>query len=178
MRQGETYTNDMAVSSLVSVEEYLGSSYDPDCDYLEGVIEERNVGEVNHGDAQGRVYAFILMNLRQFWTAPEIRVRVKPNRYRVPDVTIIRGSKPKEPVITTPPIVVAEVLSPEDRAYRLQQRIDDYLNFGVSAVWVLDPQDKRAFIHTVDGAKEVKDGYLRTPADSELVVPLSAVFVD
>jgi hypothetical protein len=34
----------MATGALVSVDEYLSTSYDPDCDYVDGVVEERNVG--------------------------------------------------------------------------------------------------------------------------------------
>src|SRR5437016_10905075 len=37
---------------LVSISEYLSTSYDPDCDYVDGVIEERNLGENNHADLQ------------------------------------------------------------------------------------------------------------------------------
>jgi hypothetical protein len=34
----------MAAATLVSVEEYLSTSYDPDCDYVDGELEDRNVG--------------------------------------------------------------------------------------------------------------------------------------
>jgi len=37
----------------VSVEEYLNTSYRPDCDYLEGELLERNVGEWDHSRLQG-----------------------------------------------------------------------------------------------------------------------------
>jgi hypothetical protein len=35
----------MAVETLVSIEEYLGTAYLPDCDYVDGSVEERNLGE-------------------------------------------------------------------------------------------------------------------------------------
>ena len=35
--------------TLISVEEYLSTSYHPDCDYVDGELEERNVGEYSHG---------------------------------------------------------------------------------------------------------------------------------
>jgi Uma2 family endonuclease len=167
----------MAVSSPVSVEEYLGRGYEPDCDYVDGLLEERNVGEIGHADAQGRLYAYILFNFPGFWAAPEVRVQVKKNRFRVPDVTVVYGPRPQGKIVQQAPIAVAEVLSPEDGMHRVQQRIDDYLKFGVSAVWVLDPEDKRAFIHTSGGSREAKDGMLRTPADPELIVPLTGVFL-
>jgi hypothetical protein len=33
----------MSTRTLISVEEYLRSSYEPDCDFVDGEIEERNV---------------------------------------------------------------------------------------------------------------------------------------
>jgi hypothetical protein len=38
----------MATGSLVSVHEYLSTSYRPDCDYVDGVVLERNLGETDH----------------------------------------------------------------------------------------------------------------------------------
>jgi Uma2 family endonuclease len=166
----------MAVAALISLEEYLGQTYHPDCDYLEGVLEARNMGEIGHGDAQGRVNAYVLYSLPKFWSATEVRVQVSPSRFRVPDVIIVAGARPSGRYITAPPLVAVEVLSPEDRASALQSRIDDYLHFGVSAVWVLDPDSHRGFIHTLDGSYEPKDRILRTPAHQDLAVPLAAIF--
>ena len=38
----------MDATTLVSVEEYLSSVYEPECDYVDGEIEDRNVGEKDH----------------------------------------------------------------------------------------------------------------------------------
>ncbi len=35
----------MSTRTLISVAEYLASNYEPDCDYVDDHIEERNVGE-------------------------------------------------------------------------------------------------------------------------------------
>jgi hypothetical protein len=35
----------MGPTAFVPVEEYLASSYDPDVDFVDGEIEERNAGE-------------------------------------------------------------------------------------------------------------------------------------
>jgi hypothetical protein len=37
----------------IAVEEYLATSYRPDCDYVDGAIEERNVGEFDHSFLRG-----------------------------------------------------------------------------------------------------------------------------
>ncbi len=40
----------MATAHL-SLEEYLRTDYEPDCDYLDGQLEERNAGELDHSIA-------------------------------------------------------------------------------------------------------------------------------
>jgi Uma2 family endonuclease len=165
----------MSTAALVPLSDYLSHGRDPDCEYLEGRLVERNVGEISHGDAQGRTYAFVLFNQRGFWAGVEIRVQVRPDRYRVPDVVVVRGGRPSGRIITSPPEIAVEILSPEDRAAEVQDKIDDYLQFGIQAVWLIDPERQRAWIHTGEGAREVSDGFLRNPA-RDLEVPLSAVF--
>ncbi|MGH9582202.1 MAG: hypothetical protein ACRD4O_04635 [Bryobacteraceae bacterium] len=54
----------------------------------------------------------------------------------------------------------------------MQERIDDYLNFGVRYVWVIHPRTRRAFAYTTNEFHEVKDGILRTDSP-EIRVPLS-----
>ena len=56
----------MAVTTLVSVDEYLNSSYHPDCDYVEGRLVERNVGEISHGDAQTSCVVYVRMHYKNF----------------------------------------------------------------------------------------------------------------
>jgi Uma2 family endonuclease len=162
---------------MVPLSEYLGHTYDPDYEYLEGVLQERNVGELGHSDAQGRVYLFIQTQLRGFWAGVELRVQVKAARYRIPDVTVIRGGKPAGRVVTEPPEIAVEILSPDDRASYVQDKIDDYLAFGIPCVWVINPDSRRAWIHGNDGSREAKDGVLRNPA-GDVVVPLEAIFAD
>jgi hypothetical protein len=39
----------MRVATQISIEEYLATVHRPDRDYVDGVVEERNLGEYNHG---------------------------------------------------------------------------------------------------------------------------------
>lgn len=138
---------------------------------------ERNGGEIGHGDAQGRTYAFVLGNPKGFWPGVSVSVQVSPERFRIPDVVIMRGGRPEGRIIRSAPEVAVEVLSPEDRASDVQDKVDDYLSFGVQAVWIIDPVRQRAWIHTALGSQEAIGRVLRNPA-GDLEVPLSAVFAD
>ena len=165
------------VEPTVPVEEYLATEYDPDCDYVDGELLERNFGERDHGELQGHIYAHFVNLRMQLRVYPfiEQRVQVSRTRYRVPDICLVLGARPNEQIFTQPPFVAIEVLSPEDRVSRMQQKIDDYLSFGIRYVWLIDPQTRRAWVHTPDGVREAKDGILKTE-DPELTLPLPEIF--
>jgi Uma2 family endonuclease len=149
----------MATAALISLEEYLRTAYHPDCDYVDGVLEERNLGEWNHGDLQGEIVHYLKAHGRE-WNiraATEVRVRVAPGRVRIPDVCVISRDHPLEQVITTPPLICIEVLSPDDRWSRVEKRIEEFLAMGVLHVWVFDPQDRQVFDCTSNGRRLVTE---------------------
>jgi Uma2 family endonuclease len=149
--------------TLVSLSEYLETSYRPDCDYLDGELLERNVGELDHSGLQMSLSYYLYSRKKQWgiWVLPEQRVQVKAKRFRVPDITVLTGP-PAGQIIQQPPFLCVEILSPSDRMAEMQERIDDYLNFGVRYVWLIHPKTRRAFVYTADGMCEAKDGILST----------------
>jgi len=167
----------MPSRTLVSVDEYLHTSYNPDCDYVDGEIVERNVGVLDHSDLQAEIITYFRARLRnrRVFAYPEQRVQVSPTRFRVPDVCIVAGSKPTEQIFTKPPLIAVEILSKDDRVSQMQERIDDYLRFGVRYVWVIDPRTRRAWVYTSEGAIEAKDGILRTE-NPAIELPLPEIF--
>jgi Uma2 family endonuclease len=164
-------------SGFVTVEEYLRTDYEPDCDYVDGVIEERHSGERDHGELEAALGLYFKGKARRkdLHVFLEQRVQVKPGRYRVPDVCLVVGPKPTEQVFTTPPAVAIEVLSPEDRLPRMQRRVDDYLAFGVGAVWIIDPADRCGWVWDRAGMRPVTDGVFHDAAHN-ITLPLAEVF--
>ena len=67
----------MLARTLVPVEEYLHTSYDPDCDYVDGEVVERNVGEWDHSELQTAIasYFYALRKRLQIFTVVEQRVQ-------------------------------------------------------------------------------------------------------
>lgn len=167
----------LPTSPLVSVEEYLHTDYEPDCDYVDGELEDRNVGEKDHSKVQKKLLVFLELHAEQWkiFVIQEQRVQVAQTRFRVPDLCVIAGPEPDEQIFQRPPFLCVEILSPEDRMSRMQRKVDDYLRFGVAYVWVIDPQTRKAWTYTADAISEVRDGVLRTEAP-EIAVPLAAIF--
>jgi Uma2 family endonuclease len=110
-----------------------------------------------------------------FRVFPEQRIQVAGTRFRVPDICATRDD-PEEQIFTTPPFICVEILSRSDRMSEMQERIDDYLSFGVPNVWVLDPRTQRAYLYTREGSREVKDA-LRTQ-NPDIMIPLEEVFAE
>lgn len=123
------------------LEIYLNSSFEPDAEYADCIIEERPMGEWNHANWQAAILEFFRTR-RTEWNiraAAELRVQVAPDRFRVPDVTILDRNLPVEQIITHPPVGVFEILSPEDTMTRMMTKLADYQQMGIRTILVLDP---------------------------------------
>jgi len=167
----------MSTSLLVSEQEYLTTSYEPDCEYDDGVLLERNVGEQPHSILETAFGSFFFERRKRFRirVLTEQRIRIAPRKYRIPDVCVYVEPAPRDRIFSTPPFIAIEILSPEDRMSRVRKKIDEYLAFGVAYVWLVDPDTRRADVYTAAGFYEVKDGVLRTE-DPAIEVPLAELF--
>jgi Uma2 family endonuclease len=137
------------MSVAIPLEEYLTTTYHPDCDYVDGRLEERNFGEFDHAELQTAVAVYLRQNATRFRirTLVEVRVQVAPRRFRIPDVCCIR-KRPAGGIITEPPVLCIEIISPEDRFSRVEARIADFLAMAVPCVWAVDPENlNRAFVY-------------------------------
>jgi Uma2 family endonuclease len=166
----------MATRALIPVELYLTSVYRPDCDYVDGEVLERTLVGRKHGRLQLRLGAFLLARQEQWGTYAivEQRVQVRPGRYRVPDVCVVPGAT-EEDVLSFPPFLCIEILSPEDRMARVWERLHDYFAMGVPNVWVIDPESRVAHIASASGDLYRAGDVLRT-AGPVLEVPLAEIF--
>ena len=133
----------MATTTHVPVEVYLQADYEHDCDYVDGHIEERPVGEYDHSTWQAVLVAFFTAKGKELGVRvrPELRVQAAATRYRVPDVTLLSRDAPMEQIITHPPLAVFENMSPEDRMPRVLERLADYGTMGIPEIWVIDPKN-------------------------------------
>jgi Uma2 family endonuclease len=166
----------MAAAAIISVQDYLGQIYRPDREYVGGELLERNVGEYDHARLQTEIAFYFRARLAQWGlrAVVEQRVQVAPDRFRVPDVCITAEAHPEQ-IFRKPPFACIEVLSPEDRLSEMQERVQDYLAFGVRYVWIVDPATRKAWRCTQTAMQEVAE--LRTE-NPDTVVPLAELFED
>ena len=169
----------MSTAALVSPSEYLSTTYRPDRDLIDGELVERNVGEFDHSNLQGALVEWMRSRRREWniWVLPEQRVQVSATRFRIPDVCVISRGHEKEPVLTKPPLICIEVLSKDDTLRSMQERVDDYLAFGVPNIWILDPEKRRAYVCTRGDFREPEGGILEV-ATSPIRISLSELFAE
>jgi Uma2 family endonuclease len=147
----------MATQTQISPEEYLRMSFDgPDREYLDGEIVERNVGEPPHSKAQGQLiaYFYALGKKQTVYPYPELHLRLSPTRYRVADLAVYReelsGNIPSQP-----PFVVVEVVSRNDRYTEIVEKLEEYREWGVIHVWLVDPSLRRLYVYSQSGLNAV-----------------------
>jgi Uma2 family endonuclease len=163
----------------VTVEEYLGTVYEPECDYVDGRLEERNVGEYDHALLQTLLAHIFMTNRKEWGVLPltGLRTQVKLTRFRCPDVLVQRANAPREHILTHPPLIAIEILSPEDRMSRFRVKIDDYVAFGVENIWIIDPATRSAMTADRFGIHPVESGEL-TVAGTPIRVVLDELFAE
>jgi Uma2 family endonuclease len=131
----------MATTAQISLEQYLQTPYEPDAEYVRGEVQERNMGEYEHNTVQRAILLWFHVHDKawRIRTIQEQKTRLASGNVRVLDVSVWKRDVPVQPVFDQPQLIAIEVLSPEDRHSRVQEKIEDYCDFQVPNIWVVDP---------------------------------------
>ena len=164
--------------AALSLEQYLLTSYHPDVHFVNGEIEERNLGEFDHGRLTGLLFAFFFSRERSLRvkSVVEQRIRVSAEKVRICDFVLLRPGTPKEQVTQTAPLLCVEILSPEDRLSRAKIVLDDYLHMGVSHIWLLDPMRRIAYTYDLNGL-HLRESTLSIP-ELNISLDIEPMFAD
>jgi Uma2 family endonuclease len=147
----------MATQIKVPLEEYLRTSYEPDREFLDGEVVERSLGGYPHSRVQGQLLLAFdkLSPSSPLQSCPELRVQVAKNRYRVIDLAVYREA-PGERFPTKPPFIAVEILSPTDPTADTLQKLEEYSAWGVTHIWLIDPESRRLFVYEQSALKNVE----------------------
>ncbi len=166
----------MGTSALVSVEEYLSTSYSPDREYRDGAVVERAVGNRKHALLQIRLGAYINQR-RKAWNVEaytELRIRAREGWYPIPDLCVFSNPVPEEDVPGSMPLLWIEILSPDDKMMDVWKKAGDLIDCGAPHVWIIDPDTLESELWTQAGKRQVADKRLQLP-DSTIDIPLEQV---
>jgi Uma2 family endonuclease len=161
----------MSTAALVSVEDYLGRTEKPYCEYLDGVLHPKAMPTKRHALIQ--LFLVLLLRKQGFEALSEVTVRLSGTKFLVPDV--IAAKTIRNPYPTEPVLLCAEILSPTDRLGATLAKCELYHAWGVPFCWVIDPEKQTAWQYHAGGEPERTDqgGVLQA---GELSVRLEELF--
>lgn len=139
----------VATKTQIRAEDYLRMTFEHDAEFVHGEIVERSMPDWTHSRIQTEL-AICFGSLRKshgLYTSTELRMKVAPDVYRIPDVAVYVG-RCSQPVPETPPLVAIEISSKDDRYSDLMQKLEEYRQWGVQHIWLIDPATKRFSIYT------------------------------
>ncbi len=163
----------------LTIEEYLNTTYRPDCDFVDDHIEERHLGTPKHAVLQMELGFWFRSHLSEWKVRVlgDVRTRTRQTRVRLPDVAVVREENLdlEEKAISSPPLIAIEILSPEDRLPRVVVCLEEFLAMGVPHVWVIDPVKRLTYTMTVAGLQPFHQSRLEVPA-TLIYLDLPALF--
>lgn len=138
----------MGAQIAISEQDYLHMSFpDVDREFRHGTLVERSMPDFLHSRTQRLLIAFFLVvqDTLRLYGCPELRLRVQPGQFRIADLAVFHPEEPSVDVPDTPPLIAAEILSPDDRMSEVRAKLEEYKTWGVPHVWLVDPHAKRMY---------------------------------
>ncbi|MBI5308170.1 MAG: Uma2 family endonuclease [Planctomycetes bacterium] len=128
----------------------------PDGNYE--IIDEEMVSMTpagfRHGNLEGVFYALLTKHLgsKGYTAVGEVGIviRKKPFRLRAADVVYIsKKTSPQKPVgmLEVPPDLVVEIISEDETAGKIDEKVQDYLSIGVKRVVCINPFTETVAVH-------------------------------
>jgi Uma2 family endonuclease len=152
----------MTLSQLMTADELFASSkYKKHCELINGELRMMSPAGGQHGSITINIAVALTVFIRQHNLGIALAAETgflltqNPDTVRAPDFAFIPATRiPAEGIspkfLTIIPALVVEVLSPNDHAIAISEKIEDWLKFGVDQVWVVNPKLKNISIHTAD----------------------------
>jgi Uma2 family endonuclease len=167
----------MATQAEITAEQYLHMTFEHDAEFVHGEIVERSLPDKTHSTIQFRILMEVgrLIQSYPLFPYPELRLRLEAKVYRIPDICVFAGVSPRESVPSTPPLLAIEILSNDDRHHNLMEKLEEYRVWGVTNIWLVDPQAKRLSVYNKSGLQNVSS---LTLAEYPLELTPSILFSD
>jgi len=143
----------VAAQAEVTPEDLLAMPDGGHYELIDGQLKERNVSvfsslvaseiiRILGNHCHGQKLGWVLESENGYRCFPW-----RPGRVRRADVSFIRADRLTEEQVskgfaTIPPDLAVEVISPNDLASKLLEKVEEYLRAGVKLVWVVSPETR------------------------------------
>jgi Uma2 family endonuclease len=149
----------------------------PYFEYWFGEAIQKPMPTLLHSILQGLIFA--LLRERGWRAGTELRLKLSKVAYPVPDV-VADSRRLEGPYPTKNVDLCVEVLSPGDKLKELFVKGAHYLDWGVSSVWIIDGEQRKAFVMSLDCPEPVElgiaDSLTAGSGNSAVCIPMRVLF--
>ncbi|MEX2153953.1 MAG: Uma2 family endonuclease [Gemmatimonadaceae bacterium] len=152
----------MTLPDLMTVEEFYQYRFpEGKVELVRGVPRVREPASGMHGWVQSNLAALLIPFVAQHGLGKVLNDGVGyelialPRTVRNPDAAFIRADRLPagglgRGFVRMAPDLAVEVLSPDERASELEEKLDDYREAGTPLIWVIDPERRTVMIVSDD----------------------------
>lgn len=164
--------------SLITAEDLLKVPSDVRGELIDGVLIEMSPPGNVHARVVARAMRLLLraedQGLGLAFDEGGFLLRRSPDTVRAPDAYFFRPDRvpaagPPEGFWDSPPDLLVEVVSPHDTPLEIQNKLREWIEFGVRMVWIVYPHDKA--VHVVRSLLERFTLTARNALDGGDVLP-------
>jgi Uma2 family endonuclease len=145
----------MSAGALISVDEYLNTSYDLELEYVDGALVERHVGDWLHSLVQRNLIVALTVKYPHIYAVPEFRSQTTDTRYRLPDVCVLLTA-PVTSYLAEAAFLAIEILSKDDGMPEMLEQLEEYELKGVRNIWLVDPRRRKMYVYADGALTEVR----------------------
>ena len=102
-------------------------------------------------------------------------MRIAQRKFRIPDICALRTEAAAEDILSLPPLIAIEILSPEDTIRRVTKKAAEYIEFGIEHAWIIDLQARVAYRRTTTTLERVPSGELAV-SGTPIVIRIAELF--
>ncbi len=153
---------------LLTAEEFYAEYADQPFELVEGRAVEMPPTSAPHGSVDSRVHVPLATHVRgkslgEVYPNVGFILRRDPDVVRGPDLAFVSNERarlspmPETGFWAVAPDLVVEVVSPDDRAEDLMQKLEDYMTAGVRLAWFVYPRHRRVHVFRPGERPEILD---------------------
>jgi Uma2 family endonuclease len=133
----------MASKVLITPEQYLATHFEREPELVHGELVEKSLPTFSHGKTQLRL-CMLLGGAGSGGT--EVRMKLAEDLFRIPDFALFE-QEPEKELPESPPLLIVEIASPDDRLRDVEQKLEEYRAWGVAHVWFVEPELKKLYTY-------------------------------
>lgn len=143
-------------TEIRTAEQLLRTPHIGRCELIRGELRMMSPSGARHGLIAGVMFKAITNHVdahglgKAFAAETGFQISRDPDTVRAPDVAFVRTGRRAAPArgfYPGAPDLAVEVLSPDDRPGYVREKVAEWLEAGVRAVWIVDPRKRTVAIH-------------------------------